>query len=68
MMKGEMAGSIIFNRYSVGSCLGFGSFGEVYLTYDPQSESILAMKTVGLGLCRKTRSQSTRSWPTRRGS
>lgn len=46
MKKGELVGSMAFNRYSIGSCLGFGSFGEVYLAYDTESSQILAMKTV----------------------
>ena len=37
MKKGELSGSMVFNKYSVGSCLGYGSFGEVYLTYDTQN-------------------------------
>jgi hypothetical protein len=34
MEKGNLTGKIIFNKYLVGSCIGFGSFGHVYLVYD----------------------------------
>jgi hypothetical protein len=34
MKKGTLTGKIMLNKYLVGSCIGFGSFGQVYLVYD----------------------------------
>lgn len=46
MPKANLTGKIMFNRYLVGSCIGFGSFGEVYLVYNTEAEDIYAMKVV----------------------
>jgi serine/threonine protein kinase len=46
MRKSELCGKIIFNKYLVGSCIGSGSFGDVYLVYDIEREEVYAMKAV----------------------
>ena len=46
MNHSSLVGKLFLNRYLVGSCIGFGSFGHVYLVYDIVAELIYAMKSV----------------------
>lgn len=46
MKRNDLSGKVIFNKYLVGSRIGFGSFGDVYLVYDIDGEEIYAMKSV----------------------
>jgi serine/threonine protein kinase len=34
MKRTDLQGKVVFNKYMVGSRIGFGSFGDVYLCYD----------------------------------
>lgn len=46
MIKRELQGFTINDRYTVGPSLGEGAFGEVYIVYDIEQEKMLALKKV----------------------